>query len=188
MEDTFYSRISILTDSELQEYVHNCSKYKYEVVEAAMNELRKRGCTLSADELQKIQEAFSQRREILPYSFGIKPIYLKIVAIIVWVGGLCSSCIIYFYAQPVHLNPLGYDPLDTKTFLRNMEVYGGKANILIMEFRQWFAGFWQGETLAFSIAAITVFLGCLFWLLSFHKQTDFHADSGRKTSADQNKA
>ena len=70
--------------------------------------------------------------------------------------GFGSSIIIYLTARPESENPLGYDPMQTKTYLHDLELYGGKANVLAAEFREWFTGLWQGRNLAFTIAVITV--------------------------------
>jgi len=50
----------------------------------------------------------------------------------------------------------GYEPLETKKYLHDLEVYGGKANVVAAEFREWFAGLWAGTNLAWTIAALTV--------------------------------
>lgn len=63
-------------------------------------------------------------------------------------------------------NPLGYDPEDTKQYLRQMEVYGGTANVLASEFRIWFASLWHGERLAFTVAVLTLLAAWAFWFFS----------------------
>jgi hypothetical protein len=70
--------------------------------------------------------------------------------------GFAAAVVIYLTAQPPPGNPLGYDPLDTKKYLHDLEVYGGKANVLAAEFREWFDGLWHGKQLAFTVAVITV--------------------------------
>ena len=70
--------------------------------------------------------------------------------------GFVAAVVIYLTAQPPPGNPLGYDPLDTKKYLRDLEVYGGKANVLAAQFREWFDGLWQGKQLAFTVAVLTV--------------------------------
>ena len=72
--------------------------------------------------------------------------------------GLGSSVVIYLAARPEPENPLGYDPMQTKTYLHDLELYGGKANVLAAEFREWFVGLWQGRNLAFTVAVITVLM------------------------------
>jgi hypothetical protein len=69
--------------------------------------------------------------------------------------GFAAAVVIYLTAQPPPGNLLGYDPLDTKKYLRDLEVYGGKANVLAAQFREWFDGLWHGKQLAFTIAVIT---------------------------------
>lgn len=76
--------------------------------------------------------------------------------------GFAAAAVIYLTAQPPPENPLGYDPLDTKKYLHDLEVYGGKANVLAAEFREWFDGLWHGKRLAFTVAVITVVAACAF--------------------------
>ena len=68
--------------------------------------------------------------------------------------GFVSAAVVYFVAGPETDNP--YDPMQNKMFLHDLELYGGKANVLAAEFRDWFTGLWQGRNLAFTIAALTV--------------------------------
>jgi hypothetical protein len=70
--------------------------------------------------------------------------------------GFAAAVVIYLTAQPPPENPLGYDPMDTKKYLHDLEVYGGKANIIAAQFREWFDGLWHGKQLAFTLAVITV--------------------------------
>jgi hypothetical protein len=42
--------------------------------------------------------------------------------------------------------------------LRSLELYGGKANLLLDELRRWFIGLWQGKTLAFTLCGMTILL------------------------------
>ena len=127
-----------------------------------MEEFRKRDYKLPPDELKRIQESFSYNNN---YIFGLKPSLLRFAAIIILVVGLCSSVIIYFNAQPIPPNPLGYNPLDTKKYLRELELYGGTMNVLVTEFREWFDGSWHGKKLAFTVAFITVALAFLCCVL-----------------------
>jgi len=72
-------------------------------------------------------------------------------------AGLGSAIAIYFAAGPDSGNPLGYEPLETKQYLHDLELYGGKANVLAAEFREWFTGLWLGRNLAFTVAFLTIF-------------------------------
>jgi peptidoglycan/LPS O-acetylase OafA/YrhL len=81
---------------------------------------------------------------------------LRRLATAILAAGLGSSVVVYFVAGPDADNPLGYDPMQTKTYLHDLELYGGKANVLAAEFREWFTGLWIGRNLAFTIAFLTV--------------------------------
>src|SRR6266567_720478 len=70
--------------------------------------------------------------------------------------GFAAAVVIYLTAQPPPGNPLGYDPMDTKAYLHDLEIYGGKANVLAAQFRDWFDSLWHGKQLAYTIAVITV--------------------------------
>jgi peptidoglycan/LPS O-acetylase OafA/YrhL len=80
---------------------------------------------------------------------------LRRLAAVILAVGLGSAVAIYFAAGPDSENPLGYDPMQTKTYLHDLELYGGKANVLAAEFREWFTGLWMGRNLAFTIAVLT---------------------------------
>ena len=49
--------------------------------------------------------------------------------------------------------------------ISRLERYGGKINILAVEFRQWCASLWRGTPLAYTIALLTVLLASLLWRL-----------------------
>jgi len=49
-------------------------------------------------------------------------------------------------------------PEDSKQYLRSMELYGGKANVLADELRRWFVGLWHGKSLARIIAVLTILI------------------------------
>ena len=76
--------------------------------------------------------------------------------------GFAAAVVIYLTAQPPPGNPLGYDPADTKKYLRDLEVYGGKSNVLATEFREWFDSLWHGKRLAFTVAVITLLAASSF--------------------------
>jgi hypothetical protein len=71
--------------------------------------------------------------------------------------GFAAAAVIYFTAQPPAANPLGYDPLQNKAYLHELEVFGGRANVLMAEFRDWFDSLWHGKPLAFTVAVLTLF-------------------------------
>lgn len=74
--------------------------------------------------------------------------------------GIGSGVGIYLTAGPD--DPPAYDPMESKGYLRQMEAIGGKANLLAAECIQWFDALWHGRNLAYTIAAMSVFLALGF--------------------------
>ncbi|MGE5232761.1 MAG: hypothetical protein ACM3OB_01530 [Acidobacteriota bacterium] len=77
--------------------------------------------------------------------------------------GLASALVIYLVASVAPAGPLG-DQIGSKLYLHQLEVYGGKANILQDRFLRWFDGLWHGRELAGTVAFLTLltFLGIRF--------------------------
>lgn len=91
---------------------------------------------------------------------------LRVGTLAILIIGFATAIVIFLTAQPPSENPLGYDPLDTKKYLHDLEVYGGKANLLAVEFREWFDSLWHGKQLAFTVAVITVITVLVFRFLA----------------------
>lgn len=98
---------------------------------------------------------------------------LNLLSAIILVVGLGSALWIYQRAENAPYGALGYEeeggilypvrPEDSKQYLRSMELYGGKANVLADEFRRWFGGLWQGKSLAFIIAGTSILISYGFF-------------------------
>ena len=188
MTESFYTRIPTLSDSELLEYIHDYSKYKFEAIEVAVIELRKRGHNISNDELLSIQKSLYQKnitKNFLDFppnrifdKIGIR--YYNLLSVTILAIGLGSSILIYLRAKSTPLDPLGYDSLNSKKYLRQLEAFGGKMNVLATEFMQWFDGLWHGKSLAFTVGIISAVLAFLLWFIGIHRQTDFDTNSRDK--------
>jgi len=50
----------------------------------------------------------------------------------------------------------------SRQVVHDMEVYGGRANVLADDFREWFAGLWRGRALAGTVAVLTVFMALVY--------------------------
>ena len=180
MTETFYTRIPTLSDSELLGYIHNSSGYQFEAIEAAAIELRKRGHDISNDELLSIKESLIQDKVVANlFDFPPNRILDKIgirlynfLAVIVLAVGIGSSIIIYLTALLTPITPLDYDPFNSKKYLRELELFGGKASVLSIEFLQWFEGLWHGKSLAFTVAMISAVLAFLLWFIGIHMETN----------------
>jgi len=93
---------------------------------------------------------------------------LNLISAIILLVGLGGASLIYQRAVNDANRVLGYEardgslypimPEDSKQYLRDLELYGGKANVLADEFRRWFIGLWHGKSLAFILACTTIFI------------------------------
>ena len=81
--------------------------------------------------------------------------------------GLSSTFLIYRAAEnesPGQEEGASFSPEYSKQNLRELQLYGGTANVLAYEIRLWFVGLWHGTSLAFIVACATVLLsfGCFY--------------------------
>jgi len=75
--------------------------------------------------------------------------------------GFAAAVGVYVAASARPEDPLN-EQLTSKKYLHDLEVYGGKANVLAAEFRDWFAGLWYGRNLAFTIVVLTIVAAALY--------------------------
>jgi hypothetical protein len=102
----------------------------------------------------------------MKWKSGDLRIYLNLVSVTVLLIGLGTAIFIYHSADSASSGALGYQiiggtvypimPENTKIYRHDLEVYGGKAAVLADQFRRWFIGLWQGKTLAYTIACLTI--------------------------------
>lgn len=180
MSEPFHSRIPTLPDEALREYARNPLDYKAEAVELALAELTRRGVPLPAEELRHLKAALSQRDAPLNEGWGDRLLgaapeprrtRVRFITSAILVAGLGSAAAIYLTAPPKAPNPLGYDPLDTKKYRRDLELYGGQVNVLSAELMRWWEGLWQGRQLAGTVAWLTVCGTTLFWFVASRPPT-----------------
>jgi hypothetical protein len=103
---------------------------------------------------------------------------LYLIAAIILVLGLGSAIMIYLTAENASDSVLGYEPENSKMYLHDLELYGGKANVLANDFMRWFAGLWHGTSLAFTIACITLFIS--FWVCFVANRLPSHSKSDNR--------
>jgi len=121
--------------------------------------------------------------------------YFNLIGVIILLIGLGSALLIYHTAESAPRNVLGYEqgngsaypvnPDDSKKYLRDMELYGGKANVLADEFRRWFVGSWHEESLAFTVGCITIFISSVIFYVANHVPSSLEADIGDKNNGDR---
>ena len=85
------------------------------------------------------------------------------MAAAVLLAGLAAAPVIFLTAAPTD-DRLDERPEDSKQYLRQMEVYGGTANVLASEIREWFYGLWRGRTLAFTVAGLSLLLALVVFV------------------------
>jgi hypothetical protein len=174
-DDPFYARIPTLSDAELFTYIRHYSHYKVEAVHAAIAELRTRGLEVSHHTVSEIDRYFTRLETQHTRLATVAPRWLRWLSYTIFTLGIGSAVLIYVTADPPPRYPLGYDPFASKTYVRDLERYGGKINILAVEFRQWLARLWRGQNLAYPIAGLTVLLAALVWFLgspaAAHRET-----------------
>jgi hypothetical protein len=88
--------------------------------------------------------------------------------------GLCAAALIYVFAPDDAAGTVGYEvingvaypvaPADSKAYQRELERFGGKANVLAAELTRWFASLWQGRKLAFTIAFLSFAVSLALYL------------------------
>jgi len=89
---------------------------------------------------------------------------LIIITVAIMLIGLGSAALIYFTAGNPPESTLVHEFENSKRYVHDLELYGGKMNVLADQFRRWFDSLWEGKSLAFMIALITIIisLACSF--------------------------
>lgn len=171
-DDSFYTRIPSLSVPELFKYIDNYSGYKPEAVQLSITELKRRGHHLPDEKMAEIEKFFASSSNPSTRSFSLDTSRFRSIAVLIFFIGMLSSIVIFFTDHPASENFLGYDPTDNKMYLHDLQVFGGKINIIAVEFTRWFYGLWQGKTLSYTVALITVVVASIFWAVGSHKTSD----------------
>jgi len=92
-------------------------------------------------------------------------VWLYVAGYAVLAGGTAASAWAYRRAAKLDAdNPLVPGLNDTKKSQYQLELYGGKANVLATDIQQWFTGLWHGRHLAYTLAVLTfaAAIACFF--------------------------
>lgn len=112
----------------------------------------------------------------------------RLIIAAILVLGLGSAILIYLFAETAPANPLGYEPAESKMYVHDMLLYGGKANLLGSEFADWLGGLWHGKRLAFTVACITLLVAGAYLYFGAPLPPDPDADASdekKQQPADQ---
>jgi len=86
---------------------------------------------------------------------------LRFISMATLMAGLLGSMVIYWNADPYATD---YQLDETKKSLRQLEVYGGKANVMASDLREWIGGLWHGRSLAVTVAVLSALVAAGFRL------------------------
>jgi hypothetical protein len=88
-----------------------------------------------------------------------------LIAAIILLAGLIGAIVIYLRAGSAPDTLLELSPETSKKYLRDLELYGGTANVLAVQFQTWFDSLWHGRSLAYTVAVISAVasLGYVFF-------------------------
>jgi ADP-dependent phosphofructokinase/glucokinase len=79
--------------------------------------------------------------------------------------GLGSAIAIYLTAGEAPNDPFA-EFEKSKKYAYELERMGGKAALAANEFNKWFSGLWQGETLAYTVAVITIIIAAIYYFIA----------------------
>ncbi len=113
---------------------------------------------------------------------------LYLFSLIILLVGLGSALLLYLTAGNGSDSVLGYAveggnvyqimPENSKMYKHDLELYGGKANVLADELREWFVGLWHGKSLAYTVACISIFISFGFFFVARHSPSDLQSGAG----------
>ncbi len=86
---------------------------------------------------------------------------LNCISIATLLIGLGCAGLIYLRADIAPENPLLNEFEYSKRYQHDLELYGGKANVIANEITNWFESLWHGKRLAYTVACIAVLLSCV---------------------------
>jgi len=100
---------------------------------------------------------------------------LYLIAAGILLAGLVSAVLIYVTAENASDNAPDFE--NSKLYIHDLELYGGKANVLANELRNWFVGLWHGKSLAYTIACLTLVISFGIFFVANHLQSGPTSDS-----------
>ena len=93
---------------------------------------------------------------------------LYFISAIILLVGLGSAVFIYLEAEDASDNLSIEQFENSKIYKHDLELYGGKLNLLANDFSHWFEGLWHGKNLSYTVAFITIFISLGFLLIAYY--------------------
>ncbi len=97
---------------------------------------------------------------------------LTVIAAVILLAGIGSAVPIYLTAEEPEEGVLGFSPENSKKYRHDLELYGGKANLLASELTDWFDGLWHGRQLAYTVACISAVLSVGLFFVAWQLPAD----------------
>ena len=91
--------------------------------------------------------------------------HARVVAMTILGVGFATGLWIYLTAAPP-ADPSDIGLNESKQYQRQVELYGGKANVLALEAMDWLRSLTHGRRLAITVAAVTVIVAGGVWLFA----------------------
>ena len=112
-------------------------------------------------------ERLHMKRKIVNLQTG-----LYLISALILLVGLGSAAFIYQAAMNDSGSASDYEVIggfiypnageNSKKYVHDLELYGGKSAVLADDFMRWFAGLWHGKSLALTVVCITIFISLGF--------------------------
>ena len=93
----------------------------------------------------------------------LKRCYITTAAILA--AGFGSALSIYLTAAEAASDPFA-EFEKSKKFAYELERMGGKAALVANDLNKWFAGLWQGESLSYTVAVITILIAAGYYFIA----------------------
>ncbi|WP_316412452.1 hypothetical protein [Mesoterricola silvestris] len=163
MSDSFLTRIPSLSDAQLRDLLQHPRKYQRRALEAAAAEWRSRGFQVPEGALD--EPPAPPRTGFLRDARGPRMDRIRLVTGSILAAGALSALVLHRFAVTTAA-PFALEDENSKAYLRQLEMMGGKANLLASQVRQGFASLWQGTTLAYTVFWISVAVAGIFWVVA----------------------
>ena len=77
--------------------------------------------------------------------------------------GISISCVLYVFAGSED-NSAMTEIYSSKSYVRTLQRFGGKASVLFDEFMRWFSGLWEGKTLPLTVLVLSACIAAILAL------------------------
>ena len=93
---------------------------------------------------------------------------LYLITAIVLLVGMGGAVLIYLTPENGSDSVLIRQFEQSKQYRHDLEVIGGKGNVIADEFCRWFEGLWHGRSLALIVACISILIACGLFFVAYH--------------------